>query len=391
MPNVIRQFLRMEAAGGIVLIVAAVIALVMANSPLQGAYQAFLDIPVTLRFSGLLIDKPLLLWINDGLMAVFFLMIGLEVKRELCEGALANREQAMFPAIAALGGMVVPALIYLLFNGGDEIARQGWAIPAATDIAFALGVMALLGSRVPTGLKVFLLALAIIDDLGAIVIIALFYSHDVSMMALGLSAACIAVLALLNWRGVTKLTPYLLVGAVFWVCVLKSGIHATLAGVILGFLIPLNTRNNKASPARRLEHGIHPYVAWFILPMFAFANAGISLQGATAAGAFSLLPMGIAAGLLLGKPLGIILFGGLALKSGITRLPSGITFSQIAAVSVLCGIGFTMSIFIGSLAFAELDAALLTYAKMGILMGSVASAVLGYLLLSRALPKKITR
>ncbi|VTQ53454.1 pH-dependent sodium/proton antiporter [Campylobacter jejuni] len=391
MPNVIRQFLRMEAAGGIVLIVAAVVALVMANSPLQGAYQAFLDIPVTLRFSELLIDKPLLLWINDGLMAVFFLMIGLEVKRELCEGALANREQAMFPAIAALGGMVVPALIYLLFNGGDEIARQGWAIPAATDIAFALGVMALLGSRVPTGLKVFLLALAIIDDLGAIVIIALFYSHDVSMMALGLSAACIAVLALLNWRGVTKLTPYLLVGAVFWVCVLKSGIHATLAGVILGFLIPLNTRSNKASPARRLEHGIHPYVAWFILPMFAFANAGISLQGATAAGAFSLLPMGIAAGLLLGKPLGIILFGGLALKSGITRLPSGITFSQIAAVSVLCGIGFTMSIFIGSLAFAELDAALLTYAKMGILMGSVASAVLGYLLLSRALPKKITR
>lgn len=388
MSNIIRQFLRLEAAGGIVLILAAIVALIMANTPLQGVYQAFLDIPVALSFSELLIDKPLLLWINDGLMAVFFLMIGLEVKRELCEGALANREQALFPAIAALGGMIVPALIYLLFNGGDEIARQGWAIPAATDIAFALGVMALLGSRVPTGLKVFLLALAIIDDLGAIVIIALFYSHDVSMIALGLSAACIAVLAWLNWRGVTKLTPYLLIGAVFWVCVLKSGIHATLAGVILGFLIPLRTKENKTSPARRLEHGIHPYVAWFILPVFAFANAGISLHGVTAAGAFSMLPMGIMAGLLLGKPLGIILFGGLALKLGITRLPSGITFSQIAAVSVLCGIGFTMSIFIGSLAFASLDPALLIYAKMGILMGSVASAVIGFLMLSRALPKK---
>ncbi len=388
MSNLIRQFLRLEAAGGIVLILAAIVALIMANSPLQGAYQAFLDIPVTVRFSELLIDKPLLLWINDGLMAVFFLMIGLEVKRELCEGALANRDQALFPAIAAVGGMIVPALIYLLFNGSDEIVRQGWAIPAATDIAFALGVMALLGSRVPTGLKVFLLALAIIDDLGAIVIIALFYSHDVSMMALGLSAVCIAALAFMNWRGVTKLTPYLVVGAVFWVCVLKSGVHATLAGVILGFLIPLNTKDKKPSPARRLEHGIHPYVAWFILPVFAFANAGISLEGVSAAGAFSLLPMGIAAGLLLGKPLGIILFSGVALKLGMTRMPSGITFSQIAAVSVLCGIGFTMSIFIGSLAFATRDPALLTYAKMGILMGSVASAVLGYILLSRSLPKK---
>ncbi|PKE32622.1 Na+/H+ antiporter NhaA [Rahnella sp. AA] len=391
MSNLIRRFLRMEAAGGVVLIIAAVVALVMANSPLQGVYQAFLDIPVTLRFSELLIDKPLLLWINDGLMAVFFLMIGLEVKREMCEGALANREQALFPAIAALGGMIVPALIYLLFNGNDEIARQGWAIPAATDIAFALGVMALLGSRVPTGLKVFLLALAIIDDLGAIVIIALFYSHDISMMALGLSAVCIAALACLNWRGVTKLTPYLLIGAIFWVCVLKSGIHATLAGVILGFLIPLNTKENKASPARRLEHGIHPYVAWFILPIFAFANAGISLQGVTASGAFSLLPMGIAAGLLLGKPLGIMLFSCAALKLGITRLPSGISFGQISAVSVLCGIGFTMSIFIGSLAFALRDPALLTYAKMGILMGSVASALLGYALLNRALPKKVVK
>jgi len=385
--NIIRQFLRMEAAGGIVLIIAALVALVMANTPLQGLYHAFLNIPVTLRFSELLIDKPLLLWINDGLMAVFFLMIGLEVKRELREGALASREQALFPAIAAIGGMVAPALIYLMFNGADEVARQGWAIPAATDIAFALGVMALLGSRVPTGLKVFLLALAIIDDLGAIIIIALFYSHDVSMMALGLAALSIAVLAWLNWRGVGKLTPYLLVGAVLWVCVLKSGIHATLAGVILGFFIPLNTKQ-KVSPARRLEHGIHPYVAWFILPVFAFANAGVSLQGVSDNGLFSLLPMGIAAGLLLGKPIGIMIFSGLAVKLGVASLPQGINFKQIAAVSVLCGIGFTMSIFIASLAFAHAAPEVLTYAKIGILLGSTVSAVIGYLLLNKLLPSK---
>lgn len=387
MSNIIRQFLRMEAAGGIVLIIAAVIALVMANTPMQSLYHAFLNIPVTFRFSELLIDKPLLLWINDGLMAVFFLMIGLEVKRELREGALASREQALFPAIAAIGGMVAPAVIYLMFNGGDEVARQGWAIPAATDIAFALGVMALLGSRVPTGLKVFLLALAIIDDLGAIVIIALFYSHDVSVIALGLAALSIAVLAWLNWRGVGKLTPYLLVGIVLWVCVLKSGIHATLAGVILGFFIPLNTKQ-KVSPARRLEHGIHPYVAWFILPVFAFANAGVSLQGVSGNDLFSMLPMGIAAGLLLGKPIGIMIFSGIAVKMGIASLPQGINFKQIAAVSVLCGIGFTMSIFIASLAFANADPEILTYAKIGILLGSTLSAVIGYLLLSKFLPSK---
>ncbi|GAB2945224.1 Na+/H+ antiporter NhaA [Hafnia psychrotolerans] len=387
MPNIIRQFLRMEAAGGIVLIVAALFALAMANTSLDTLYHAFLNIPVTLRISDLLIDKPLLLWINDGLMAIFFLMIGLEVKRELREGALSSREQALFPAIAAIGGMVAPALIYLLFNGADDVARQGWAIPAATDIAFALGVMALLGSRVPTSLKVFLLALAIIDDLGAIAIIALFYSHDVSTTALGLAALSVAVLAWLNWRGVARLTPYLLVGMVLWVCVLKSGIHATLAGVILGFFIPLDTKK-KVSPARRLEHGIHPYVAWFILPLFAFANAGVSFQGVSGEQIFSLLPVGIAAGLLLGKPIGIMLFSGIAVKMGIARLPSGINFKQIAAVSVLCGIGFTMSIFIGSLAFAKADPALMIYAKIGILLGSTMSAVIGYLMLNKLLPKK---
>ncbi|MCC3732956.1 Na+/H+ antiporter NhaA [Rouxiella badensis] len=388
MTNLIRQFLRMEASGGIVLIAAAVVALLMANTSLSDLYFNFLNSPVSFSVGGVGLDKPLLLWVNDGLMAIFFLMVGLEVKRELLEGALSSREQALFPAIAALGGMIVPALIYLSFNGADEVARQGWAIPAATDIAFALGVMALLGSRVPTSLKVFLLALAIIDDLGAIVIIAAFFSHDVSVTALMLSVLAIAALAWLNWRGVTRLTPYVILGIFLWVCILKSGIHATLAGVILGFLIPLRTEG-KTSPARRVEHGIHPWVAWLILPLFAFTNAGVSLQGVSGEGVMSLLPMGIAAGLLFGKPIGIMLFCWVSMKLKITRLPPGVRFSQIAAVSVLCGIGFTMSIFLASLAFGDADASMMIYAKIGILLGSVLSAVMGYLLLSRALPKKV--
>ncbi|CAM3638858.1 Na+/H+ antiporter NhaA [Rouxiella silvae] len=386
MTNLIRQFLRMEASGGIVLIAAAIVALIMANTPLSDIYLDFLNMPVKVGIGSAGLDKPLLLWINDGLMAIFFLMIGLEVKRELLEGALSSREQALFPAIAALGGMFVPVLIYLSFNGADDVARQGWAIPAATDIAFALGVMALLGSRVPTSLKVFLLALAIIDDLGAIIIIAVFFSHDASVTALMLSVLAIAALAWLNFRGVTKLTPYVVLGIFLWVCVLQSGIHATLAGVILGFLIPLKTEGK--SPARRVEHGIHPWVAWLILPLFAFANAGVSLQGVTVEGVMSLLPMGIAAGLLLGKPIGIMLFCWVSMKLKITRLPPGVNFKQIAAVSVLCGIGFTMSIFLASLAFGDADASMMIYAKIGILMGSVLAAVIGYLLLSRALPAK---
>lgn len=390
MTNLIRQFVRLEASGGIVLIVAALIALVMANTSLSGIYLGFLDLPLSAGVAPFGVEQPMLLFINDALMAIFFLMVGLEVKRELVEGALAKREQAMFPAIAALGGMIAPALIFLLFNGSDEVARQGWAIPAATDIAFALGVMALLGSRVPTGLKVFLLALAIIDDLGAIVIIALFYSHNISYLALGGAAVCIALLALMNWRGVGKPLPYLVIGAVLWVFVLKSGIHATLAGVILGFLIPLQTKN-KQSPARTVEHGIHPWVAWLILPLFAFANAGVSLQDVSVESLASLLPMGIAAGLLLGKPIGIMLSCLLATKLGIARLPEGISFKHIAAVSVLCGIGFTMSIFIASLAFAGAHESMLTYSKIGILLGSTLSALLGYLLLSLALPAKVAK
>lgn len=304
MTAIIRQFLRLEAAGGLLLIIAAIIALVMANTPLQAIYQQFLDIPVAVKVAALEIDKPLILWINDFLMAIFFLVVGLEVKRELLEGSLAGRDKAIFPAIAALGGMIAPALIYLVFNGADEVTRQGWAIPAATDIAFALGVMALLGKRVPTELKVFLLALAIIDDLGVIVIIAFFYTKSVSLVALGLAAVCILLLILMNWRRVENSSAYLVVGLILWVCILKSGVHATLAGVVVGFLIPLRGTSN-TKPSEELEHVLHPWVAYLILPLFAFANAGVQLQGVTFDGLISTLPLGVAAGLFIGKPLGI--------------------------------------------------------------------------------------
>ncbi|MDR5617283.1 Na+/H+ antiporter NhaA [Arsenophonus sp.] len=386
MTAIIRQFLKLEAASGVLLIIAAILALIMANTPLQGIYQQFLNIPIAVKISVLDIDKPFLLWINDGLMAIFFLVVGLEVKRELIEGSLAGRDKAIFPAVAAVGGMLLPALVYLFFNSNDEIARQGWAIPAATDIAFALGIMALLGKRVPTELKVFLLALAIIDDLGVIIIIALFYTKSVSIMALGLAMLSLLVLIWMNWRKVENTSAYLVVGVILWVCILKSGIHATLAGVIVGFLIPLKGGQNN-SPSEQLEHLLHPWVAYLILPLFAFANAGIQLDGVTLTNLASALPIGVALGLLIGKPTGIFLFSWLALKLGVAKLPAKINLKQIFAVSVLCGIGFTMSIFIASLAFEGLDN-FSTYARLGILIGSTLAAILGLLLLNSVLPKK---
>lgn len=377
----LQRFFSGDASGGIILIIAAALAMLLANmGTTSGLYYLFLDTPVQLRVGALEINKNMLLWINDALMAVFFLLIGLEVKRELVVGSLASRRQAIFPVIAALGGMIVPALIYLAFNYQDPTARGGWAIPAATDIAFALGVLALLGSRVPTSLKIFLMALAIIDDLGAIVIIALFYTSDLSVLSLGVAAAAIAVLAVLNLAGVRRTGIYILVGVILWTAVLKSGVHATLAGVIVGFFIPLKEQNGK-SPAAQLEHVLHPWVAFLILPLFAFANAGVSLQGVTMEGLTSMLPLGIVAGLFIGKPLGISLFCWLALKLKWATLPVGTTCKQIMAVGVLCGIGFTMSIFIASLAFGSVDPALINWAKLGILTGSVLSAVIGYTLL----------
>ncbi|WP_275554522.1 Na+/H+ antiporter NhaA [Mixta sp. Marseille-Q2659] len=377
----IKRFLANEASGGIILILAAALAMLLANADAtQQFYASLLAMPVAFHFGDLHIDKDLLLWINDALMAVFFLAIGLEVKREMVSGALASRDKAIFPLIAALGGMLAPGLIFLLFNGGDEATRSGWAIPTATDIAFALGVLALLGSRVPPALKIFLMALAIIDDLGAILIIALFYTSDLSLLSLTVAAAAIIVLALFNHFNVRRTSLYMVVGVVLWVAVLKSGVHATLAGVIVGFFVPLAEKEGK-SPARDLEHGLHPWVTWFILPLFAFANAGVSLTGVSADALFSLLPLGIILGLFIGKPLGITLFCWLGIKMGIARLPEGTSMTNIAAVGVLCGIGFTMSIFIASLAYGDLSAELIVLAKLGILCGSLLSAVAGYALL----------
>ncbi|MTD41081.1 Na+/H+ antiporter NhaA [Erwinia sp. CPCC 100877] len=377
----LQRFFSSDASGGVLLIITAALAMLLANMPAtQTGYFSFLNMPVELKVGSLEIHKNMLLWINDALMACFFLMIGLEVKRELVSGSLASRHQAVFPVIAAIGGMVVPAAIYLLFNAQDPVTREGWAIPAATDIAFALGILALLGNRVPASLKIFLMALAIIDDLGAIVIIALFYTSDLSVLSLGVAAAAIVVLVMLNRFNVRRPGIYLLVGVVLWTAVLKSGVHATLAGVIIGFLIPLKPEKGH-SPARELEHILHPWVSFLILPLFAFANAGVSLQGVTPGGLASLLPLGIIAGLLVGKPLGIGLSCWLALKLRLASLPEGTSCRDIVAVGVLCGIGFTMSIFIASLAFGDIDPGLITWAKLGILVGSLLSAVLGYAML----------
>ncbi|MDX1303303.1 Na+/H+ antiporter NhaA [Photobacterium sp.] len=385
MTDTIRKFLKLESAGGIILIIAAMLAMLIANSPLQDLYSSTLHSYI----AGLSVEH----WINDGLMAIFFMLIGLEVKRELIEGALNTKEKAIFPAIAAVGGMLAPALVYVAFNFADPVAIQGWAIPAATDIAFALGVMALLGNRVPVSLKVFLLALAIIDDLGVIVIIALFYSSDLSTIALAVAFAATTTLFVMNAKNVTKVSLYLIVGAVLWFSVMQSGVHATLAGVVLGFAIPLNGKeghSDKNSPLKHLEHVLHPYVAYFILPLFAFANAGISLQGVSLESMTSMLPVGIAMGLFIGKPLGIFTASYIAVKTGLAKLPDGIGLNHIFAVSVLCGIGFTMSIFISSLAFVGAPADFNTYSRLGILLGSTVAAVVGYFLLSRVLPKAET-
>lgn len=390
MSEMVKKFLRLESASGIILILSAALAMLLANSSLAGSYQAFLDVPVQIRIAALDINKPLLLWINDGFMAIFFLLVGLEVKREMLEGALSTREQATFPAIAALGGMLAPALVYTLFNYSDEVARAGWAIPAATDIAFALGVMALLGKRVPLSLKVFLLALAIMDDLGVIVIIALFYTSQLSLEALVVSLTAIAVLWWMNRRGVDRISAYILVGVVLWVAVLKSGVHATLAGVIVGFMVPIKGVRHE-SPLKHLEHALHPWSAYLILPLFAFANAGVSLAGIGLADMLKPVPLGIMLGLFIGKPLGVFTISWLAVKIGVAKMPDGITFRHIFAVSILCGIGFTMSMFIASLAFEHGGLDYGNYSRLGILSGSTLAAVLGYLALRWALPSRAVR
>ena len=379
----LRDFIKQDSASGIVLVLAAVIAMVMENSAGKWLYDALLDTPVEIRVGALHLAKPLLLWINDGLMAVFFLLVGLEVKRELLDGELSQAHQIVLPGIGAVGGMVIPAAIYIWLNKGDEIALNGWAIPAATDIAFALGILALLGNRVPLSLRVFLMALAIFDDLGAIVIIALFYTSDLSVASLVIATVAIVILACLNRLNVTRISAYAVVGVILWVAVLKSGVHATLAGVIVGFAIPLQDKNNSGrSPLRDMEHGLHPWVAFAIVPIFAFANSGVSLSGINLDSLLEPVPLGIAAGLFLGKQFGILLFCGAAILLGWARLPTGASWWGLYGVAILCGIGFTMSLLITSLAFEHTGPAGPIYAdRLGIIVGSGLSALAGYLVL----------
>jgi NhaA family Na+:H+ antiporter len=381
------EFIHHEASGGVVLLAAAILALILANSPLASLYGALLDTHLSVRIGEWGLDKNLLHWINDGLMAVFFFHVGLEIKRELVEGELSTMKQAALPVIGALGGMIVPALIYIAINRADAHALHGWAIPTATDIAFAVGVLALVGSRVPASLKIFLLALAIIDDLGAIIIIAVFYTSKLSLWALALAAVGIAGLAILNARGVTRTAAYVLVGAFVWLCVLQSGVHATLAGVITALAVPLTpfqSDGRTESLAARLQESLHPWVNFGVLPAFAFANAGVSLRGITLETLASPIPLGIALGLLIGKPVGIYAFSRAAIALGAGARPEGASWIQLFGVAVVAGIGFTMSLFIGMLAFPEPAHA--ADIRLGVLSGSVCSAILGYLILTYAQP-----
>ncbi|OOF63864.1 Na+/H+ antiporter NhaA [Rodentibacter sp. Ppn85] len=383
MLQLIQQFFKLESSSGILLLFAAFIAILFANSPLNTFYHDFLNLPVSIQIGSFAINKTLIHWINDGFMAVFFVLVGLEVKRELLEGSLSSYQQAVFPAIAAVGGMAIPALVYILIAHEDPTLANGWAIPMATDIAFALGVVALLSKQVPLPLKVFLLALAIIDDLGAIVVIALFFSHGLSIQALIFSAIAIILLIALNRFKVTALCAYMVVGTILWASVLKSGVHATLAGVIIGFCIPLKGEKGE-TPLEDFEHLLAPWTSFLILPLFAFANAGVSFEGGDFSMLTSPLLLAISLGLIIGKPVGVFGFSYLSVKLGIAKLPEGINFKQIFAVAILCGIGFTMSMFLASLAFdANAGESVNTLSRLGILIGSTISAIVGYIFLKQ--------
>lgn len=383
-PQSLLKFFKSESAVGVLLILATIMAMLLSNTPYTYVYKEFLQIPVVISIADFVIAKPLLLWVNDGLMAVFFFMVGMEIKREVLEGSLNHVSKITLPAFAAVGGMLVPAGVYMLFNWGDPVGMQGWAIPMATDIAFALGILSLLGKRVPAELKIFLLALAIIDDLGAILVIAFFFGHGLSLSALAVSGFFIAILMLLNWRGVTNNTVYILIGIIIWAAVLKSGVHATIAGVIVGLLIPL--KNNRES-FHELESSLHAPVNYAILPLFAFVNTGINFSGVSTKDFVDSVTIGIILGLFLGKQMGIFGFSMLAIVLGLGKLPDGLRYTHLFGVAILGGIGFTMSLFIGSLAFECAGDACINMIdeRIGILIGSLMSGLLGYFVLRRTL------
>lgn len=386
--NALREFIRLESAGGILLLGAAVLAMIVANSPLAFLYDALLQTTVAVQVGTLEISKPLLLWINDGLMAVFFFLIGLEIKREVMEGELSSIAQVILPAFGAIGGMAIPAAVYAWLNWGDAIAMDGWAIPVATDIAFALGLLSLFGSRVPTALKVFLLTLAIFDDLAAIVIIAIFYSGDLSTNALLVGSAALIFAIAMNRFGVTRISSYILIGIILWIAVLKSGVHATLAGVLIALCVPMRDAEGE-SPVRSLEHDLHGPVAFAILPLFAFANAGLVLSGMSLADVTHPVTAGVALGLLLGKPIGILGFVALAVMLRLARLPENVSWLQLTGVAFACGIGFTMSLFIAGLAFEHGSGDYFAGDRLGVLLGSIASALVAYAVLRLSLQGEI--
>lgn len=379
----LQDFIKKESSAGILLIIATILALLLENSFMSTFYTSFLHTPVEIRFGELQIAKPLLLWVNDGLMAIFFLLIGLEIKREVREGHLSSLSQITLPGIAAIGGMVVPALIFLAFNRGEDFSMNGWAIPTATDIAFALGILSLLGKRVPISLKVFLMALAIIDDLGAILIIAFFYTSELSTTSITIAAIALFILFIMNRMHVAIKSAYIVVGIILWVSVLKSGVHATLAGVALAFMIPLSSQDkegNDFSMAKEIESDLHSWVAFMILPLFAFVNAGVDLKGISIEEMAGPVPLGIMLGLFIGKQVGVFGFSWLAIKMGLASLPQGSNWTLMYGVSVLTGIGFTMSLFVDTLAYN--DTQIYHYAdKLAILLGSFLSATVGYLIL----------
>jgi len=381
-----REFLRLESAGGLILVAAAVLALVLANSPLADLYMQFLGLKLTVMVEGFGVSKPLILWVNDGLMAVFFLLVGLELKREVVEGQLSSPDQIILPAMAAIGGLVVPAAIYWLINRDNPLGINGWAIPTATDIAFALAILSLLGSRVPASLKIFLTTIAIFDDLGAIVIIALFYSADLSTESLAAAGAGIAVLFVLNRLGVKSLAAYLIVGVFIWLFVLKSGVHATLAGIAVAAFIPLKG-GDEHSPSRHLEHILHPWVAYAVLPLFAFANAGLPFAGVGLDAVTGTVSTGIVLGLFVGKQIGVFGITALVIGLGIAKKPEGSNWLNLYGIALLCGVGFTMSLFIGSLAFEHGGFSNNAALKIGVIAGSLASAFCGWLVLHLSLPK----
>jgi NhaA family Na+:H+ antiporter len=386
-----RKFFKLEAAGGLMLLVAAALAMVLENSPYGYIYESFLDTPGVIQVGALEISKPLFLWVNDGLMAIFFFMIGMEVKREIMVGELSELSQVALPAIAGAGGILIPAGLYYLITMDDPVAIQGWAIPTATDIAFALGILALVGPGIPVALKLFLMTLAIIDDLGAIIIIALFYTSELSTVSLSVAAGALFWLVVLKLRGVQTTAPYILVGIILWVAVLKSGVHATLAGVILGFFIPLSAVDpdgEKHSPLDQMIHELHPIVAFGILPLFAFVNAGVNLAGMSWDALLAGIPLAIALGLFVGKQLGVFGFTWLAVKLGFAKMPTGANWGQLYGVAILCGVGFTMSLFIGSLAFEGTGFGYSRPDRLGIIVGSLASGLLGFIVLKLATNNK---